>query len=75
MGLYAQDEQGQNPVLDWFVLEWPNHSSKKLDIGKGCIRFKKPEDIPFPLIGELAAKITVQQWIESYESAFRSSKK
>ena len=75
MGLYAQDDQGKNTALDWFVSEWPKYTSKKLDMGKGCIRFKKPEDIPFPLIGELATKITVQQWIESYESAFRSSKK
>lgn len=75
MGLYAQDQHGKNAVLDWFVSEWPNYSSKKLDMGKGCIRFKKPEDIPFSLIGELATKITVQQWIESYERAFRSSKK
>ena len=75
MGLYAQDEDGKNAVLDWFVSEWTNYSSKKLDMGKGCIRFKKPEDIPFALIGELATKITVQQWIESYERAFRSSKK
>lgn len=75
MGLYAQDGNGQNAVLDWFISEWPNHSSKKLDMGKGCIRFKKPEDIPYSLIGELATKIAVEDWIELYENAFRSSKK
>jgi len=32
-----------------------------------CIRFKKPEHIPFELIGKLAAKISVQSWIKLYE--------
>jgi len=40
-------------------------------MGKSCIRFKKVEDIPYDLIGELASKITVQQWIDLYKSAFR----
>jgi hypothetical protein len=75
MGLYAQDESGGNSVLQWFVDAWPSYSSKKLDMGKGCIRFKHPTDIPFDLIAELAQKITVEQWISAYEKAFRSAKK
>lgn len=75
MGLYAQDEAGRNPVLEWFLAEWSNHSAKKLDMGKGCIRFKKGEDIPFELIAELVTKIDVDTWIATYEKAFRSKKK
>lgn len=66
MGIYAKKE-----LLDWFVAEFPKHSSKKLDMGKSCIRFKKPEDIPFELIGQLMQKMTAQDWIETYENAFR----
>ena len=33
-------------------------------MGKGCIRFKKPEDIPYELIGKLCSKITPKEWIE-----------
>lgn len=66
MGLYA------NPALyDWFVAEYPKHSAQKLDIGKSCLRIKKPGNIPFELIGELVKKITVSDWIALYESAFR----
>lgn len=36
-------------------------------MGKSCIRFKKPEDIPYQLIGELVAKISVEDWIATYE--------
>lgn len=62
MGIYADPE-----LLDWFVNEFPKHSKLKLDMGKSCIRFKKPDQIPFELIGELAKKMTVDQWIELYE--------
>ncbi len=66
MGIYADPE-----ILDWFVNEFPNHSTKKLDMGKSCIRFKKMDDIPFELIGELCTKISVEEWIESYEKNFK----
>jgi len=54
-------------LYDWFVAEYNKQSKVKLDMGKSCIRFKKPEHIPLKLIGELASKITPQQWIERYE--------
>jgi uncharacterized protein YdhG (YjbR/CyaY superfamily) len=62
MGLYA------DPVLlAWFKKEYPKHSKSKLDMGKSCIRFKKPEDIPYDLIGELCSKMTPADWIALYE--------
>jgi uncharacterized protein YdhG (YjbR/CyaY superfamily) len=65
MGVYAQKD-----LYDWFVAEYPKHCKTKLDMGKSCIRFKKVSDIPYELIAELAGKMTVQQWIDCYESAF-----
>ncbi len=65
MGLYASKE-----VLSWFETEWTKHSSKKLEMGKSCLRFKKPKDVPLKLIAALAKKITTQQWIDTYEKAF-----
>ncbi|WP_372947548.1 DUF1801 domain-containing protein [Mariniphaga sp.] len=61
-GLYAH----QN-LMDWFLQEYPKHIKTKLDMGKSCLRFKKPEQIPFELIGELAGKMTVEEWIKIYE--------
>lgn len=63
MGVYALPD-----LYNWFVNEYPNHSKQKLDMGKSCVRFKKMEEIPFDLIGELMTKITAKQWIEYYES-------
>ena len=39
-------------LLKWFVAEYPKHASRKLDMGKSCVRFKKTEHIPYELIGE-----------------------
>jgi hypothetical protein len=64
MGIYADKK-----LHDWFVAEYPKHAKYKLDMGKSCIRFKKMDDIPLALIGELARKITVADWIKTYETA------
>jgi hypothetical protein len=66
MGIYA-DEQ----LLNWFTSEYPKHTKAKLDMGKSCMRFKKPEDIPYQLIGELAKKMSAKEWIALYEKAFK----
>ncbi|MEN9941230.1 MAG: hypothetical protein RL286_726 [Bacteroidota bacterium] len=66
MGIYADPK-----LLDWFVAEYPKHSNQKLDMGKSCMRFKKPEHIPFELLGQLMGKMTAQQWIDMYESLYK----
>ena len=63
MGIYANPE-----LLNWFTTEYPKHCSRKLDMGKSCIRFKKMDDIPYKLIAELTSKMSAQEWIDVYES-------
>jgi Domain of unknown function (DU1801) len=65
LGLY------EGELLDWFKAEWAKATSKKLDMGRCCIRFKKIEDIPYELIGILAGKMIPEQWIEIYEKAIK----
>lgn len=62
MGVYAMPE-----LLKWFTTEYAKQSPAKLDMGKSCIRFKKPEHIPHKLIGELIKKVSVKDWIKIYE--------
>lgn len=62
MGLYANPE-----LMVWFINEYPKHAKRKLDMGKSCIRFKKMDDIPYDLIGELVKKMSVKDWINLYE--------
>ena len=69
MGIYANDE-----LLNWFVEEYPKHSRRKLDMGKSCIRFKKPDEIPFDLIAELCKKMSPKDWISIYEKMLNREK-
>ena len=66
MGIYMEPT-----LLDWFVGEYPKYVKSKLDMGKSCIRFKKPQDIPFELIAELIKKMTANDWIKLYESKLK----
>jgi hypothetical protein len=66
MGIYAEPD-----LLEWFVSEYPKYSKQKLDMGKSCIRFKKLEEIPYTLIGELMKKMSVKEWIDIYESKLK----
>jgi uncharacterized protein YdhG (YjbR/CyaY superfamily) len=70
MGIYASPN-----LLKWFTDEFLKHSKRKLDMGKSCIRFKKIEEIPYDLIGELMTKMTVQDWISAYEKALNQPRK
>ncbi|RMA57919.1 DUF1801 domain-containing protein [Ulvibacter antarcticus] len=66
MGIYSDPK-----LMEWFTTEYPKHVSGKLDMGKSCIRFKNMKKIPYDLLGELASKMTTDQWIERYESAIK----
>jgi hypothetical protein len=67
MGLYADPA-----LLAWFTQAHALASPRKLDMGKSCIRYKKPEDMPLALLGELAGKLSVQSWIALYESKLKA---
>ena len=69
MGIYLNPE-----LMEWFTTEYPKHSTQKLDMGKGCIRFKKFDQIPFDLIAELAGKMSVEDWINCYETQIKNQK-
>ena len=66
MGIYSDPK-----LLEWFVSEYPKHTKQKMDMGKSCIRFKKMDDIPYKLIGDLMKKMSAKQWITIYENNLR----
>lgn len=68
MGVYSDPE-----LMNWFTSEYAKQAKGKLDMGKSCIRFKKPENIPFDLVGELSSKVTVDKWIATYEKNYKRS--
>jgi hypothetical protein len=66
MGLYSDPA-----LLEWFTSEYPKHVKTKLDMGKGCVRFKKVDLIPYELIAELCTRMSADEWIARYESALK----
>lgn len=69
MGIYADKK-----LLDWFVSEYTRQCGSKPDMGKSCIRFKKPEQIPFQLIGQLSSKISCGEWVSLYTTEHQKGK-
>jgi hypothetical protein len=56
---------GEAPEAEWFRQAWLE-TGKKLDMGKGCVRFKKLEDVPLELVGELIRRVPSQLYIARY---------
>ena len=66
MGIYADAD-----LLQRFQDAYAKQVINKLDMWKSCIRFKNYAQIPYELIGELAEKISVEQWLEVYEKSLK----
>lgn len=64
MGIYADTK-----LMKWFTSEYGKRVEGKLDMGKSCIRLKKLDQVPYELIGELAGKMTVEEWVGAYEES------
>ena len=62
-GLYVDSE-----LMTWFQQAYAKQVPQKLDTGKSCTRFKKPNLIPFDLIDELMRQRTVDQWVACYDN-------
>ncbi len=63
VGLYADAA-----LLKWFEETRAAYNRPKTEMGKGCLRFKNGALIPYELVAKLASKMTVAQWIQSYET-------
>ncbi len=70
MGVYANPE-----LYKWFTEEYAKRCKYKFDMGKSCVRLKRMNDIPFDLIGELMQKISVEDWIKTYEEQYKKTSK
>lgn len=71
INLYHSGIYADKKLYDWFVSEYPKYCTRKLDMGKSCVRFKKLEEIPYQLIGQLMKKVKVKDYIKTYESVIK----
>jgi hypothetical protein len=57
----------------WFEKAWKD-AGKKFDMGGGCVRFKKLEDVPLEVIGQLVASLPVDVYIRRIEKVFAEAR-
>ena len=56
-----------DPMREAQLREGFAHAGKKLDMGKSCVRFRRLEDLPLDLIGEVIASTPPAELIAIYE--------
>jgi hypothetical protein len=61
---------GNDELREWFKEAWTG-AGKKLDMGKGCVRFKKLDDVPLDVVTTLFKRITLKKFVAFYESAIK----
>lgn len=74
VAVYSMTIYAKKDILEWFTSAYAKQCKYKLDMGKSCIRFKRMNDIPYDLIGELTAKLTTEEWIKLYEDSYKKRK-
>jgi len=50
-------------------------TGKRFDAGKSCVRFRKLDDLPLPLIGKTIASVSVKKLIEWHEATHSKAAK
>jgi len=58
-GLYV------DPALShWYREEYSQRRRRRLNMGKSCLRFSRPEQIPFELVAELMRRQSLEEWLQ-----------
>jgi hypothetical protein len=68
MALYLTGVYGDPAVHRWFTSAFAA-AGKKLDMGKSCVRFRHLDDLPLDVIGQVAARVSVEDLLAEYEQA------
>ena len=60
--VYASDARAERLRSDWAA------TGRKLDMGKSCLRFKRPEDVAEDVLAQTLRSIPVDRFIAEYEA-------
>lgn len=70
MAIYLMCAYG-NPAIKQELVDDFKNSGKKLDMGGGCLRFKKLEDLPLDVIAKTIAAVPMDDYIAAAKSVKR----
>ena len=68
MALYLMGVYTVPGLEDWLRRQYDDRGLK-LDMGKSCLRFRRLDQLPLDVIGEVVARVTPEDYIAAYESA------
>jgi hypothetical protein len=74
MAVYLLGCYGDAKLARWFQAEYKKRG-KKLDMGKSCVRFKTLDDLPLELVGEVIARVSVDQLTAMHDAAHGKPRK
>jgi len=74
MALYLMTVYGDPATAQWFRKAW-QAAGKKLNMGKCCVRFKKLEEVPLEVVGQVIARVPVANYIARVEKVLATSSK
>lgn len=72
MAIYMMCIYSDPAHLEWFVDAWKK-SGNRLDMGKGCVRFRRLENVPLDVVGQAIRRVPVKKFLQHYESTLRGT--
>jgi uncharacterized protein YdhG (YjbR/CyaY superfamily) len=67
MALHMVCFYGQPELREWFLAQYTK-SGKKLDMGQGCLRFKKLPELALDVIEKTVARFPVKEYVAGYQA-------
>ena len=73
MALYLTNVYGDESLEKWFRERYLA-TGKRLDMGKSCVRFRKLDDLPLELVGEVIGRTPIDEFVEIYRRSREGTK-
>lgn len=74
MALYLMGVYGDEELEEWFRAQYAARGLK-LDMGKSCVRFKRLDQVPLDVIGEVVRRVPKDEFVARYEAARAATRK
>jgi hypothetical protein len=68
LSLYLLGLYGDSRHRRWFESAY-RATGKRLDMGKSCLRFRSPDDLPLDVVGQAIGRVGVDALIAMHEAA------
>jgi hypothetical protein len=68
MSLYLLGVYADEGLEDWFRAQYAERGLK-LDMGKSCVRFKRLDQVPLEVVGEVIRRVPPDAYIARYEAS------